>query len=145
MEIELSNSKSFLICGLLFILLFMGCQSKETTDVVAQSTPTVPTGINLPTATIKPVTITATRQSTATRIAITATLIPSPMPTLSLEEKEIVTSELYKTNGNCELPCWWGIVPGETEWQTAKLLLNSVATELSTSAESEFDTYYSNC
>ncbi len=132
MEIELSNSKSFLICGLLFILLFMGCQSKGTIAVVAQSTPTVPTRINLPTATIKPVTTTATRQSTATRIVITATLIPSPVPTLSLAEKEIVTSELYKTNGNCELPCWWGIVPGKTEWKTAELFLNTFTTEIST-------------
>jgi len=24
---------------------------------------------------------------------------------------------MLKTNGGCELPCWWGIVPGQTDWQ----------------------------
>jgi hypothetical protein len=26
---------------------------------------------------------------------------------------------LFETNNGCLLPCWWGIVPGQTEWQTA--------------------------
>jgi hypothetical protein len=26
---------------------------------------------------------------------------------------------MLKTNGGCKLPCWWGIVPGSTRFQTA--------------------------
>ncbi len=25
--------------------------------------------------------------------------------------------EMLRSNGGCELPCWWGIVPGETSWE----------------------------
>lgn len=60
----------------------------------------------------------------------TPTAVPSPMPTLTLTEKTAVTSELYNTNANCELPCWWGIVPGETDWDTAQLFLNTIASEM---------------
>ncbi len=24
---------------------------------------------------------------------------------------------IHENNGGCELPCWWGITPGETSWQ----------------------------
>ena len=27
---------------------------------------------------------------------------------------------MLETNGGCELPCWWGIVPGKTDWQSVK-------------------------
>jgi len=27
---------------------------------------------------------------------------------------------MLETNGGCELPCWWGITPGETIWQAVK-------------------------
>jgi hypothetical protein len=35
--------------------------------------------------------------------------------------------ELLETNGGCELPCWWGITPGETSWIEASNYLNSFA------------------
>jgi hypothetical protein len=31
---------------------------------------------------------------------------------------------MQETNGGCELPCWWGITPGETTVQTAKEILS---------------------
>jgi len=27
---------------------------------------------------------------------------------------------MLETNGGCELPCWWGVVPGQADWQTVK-------------------------
>jgi hypothetical protein len=93
--------------------------SKETVGTLVTPTVTVPNNISM----VMP--------------------IPSLMPTLSLAEKRNVISELYETNGNCELPCWWGIVPGETEWQTAEHFLSTIAVEISTNAESETDPYYS--
>jgi len=77
----------------------------------------------------------------ATALSTTAAAypVPSPKPTLSLAEKEAVASELYKTNANCELPCWWGIIPGETTWTTAKLFLSSFAIKMSTGVYSESD------
>ena len=47
----------------------------------------------------------------------------TPPPKLSQEEANELLLELYETNGGCEMPCWWGIVPGETPWETALELL----------------------
>lgn len=46
----------------------------------------------------------------------TATPLPSPTvtPTLSEEEALAYYQELFRDNGGCELPCWWGISPGVT-------------------------------
>jgi hypothetical protein len=46
------------------------------------------------------------------------------MPKLPLEEAEDVLLSLYQNNGGCELPCWWGITPGETSWQEVNSLLS---------------------
>ena len=37
-------------------------------------------------------------------------------PTPLLPEASVLESilALYETNGNCELPCWWGVAPGRT-------------------------------
>jgi hypothetical protein len=33
--------------------------------------------------------------------------------------------DMLETNGGCELPCWWGITPGETSWEeTQQMFLN---------------------
>jgi hypothetical protein len=31
---------------------------------------------------------------------------------------------LLETNNGCQLPCWWGIVPGQTEWSIAEEFLH---------------------
>ena len=41
----------------------------------------------------------------------------TPHPTLTAEEQHTLVRELMQSNGGCELPCWWGIVPGQSEWQ----------------------------
>lgn len=130
MKIEISHFKLILLFGLLSILL-MGCQSNETTAVAVQGTAASTETTSPPAATV-PAMATATYQPTAT-------LIPTPTPTLSIVEKEEITSGLYETNSNCEFPCWWGIVPGVTSWQTAKFFLGTLSTEISTGTESETD------
>lgn len=32
---------------------------------------------------------------------------------------------MLKNNGGCELPCWWGITPGQMAWQAAKDIFTS--------------------
>ncbi len=38
---------------------------------------------------------------------------PLPTPTLTSEQKTLLLTELMASNSTCELPCWWGITPGE--------------------------------
>lgn len=76
--------------------------------------------------------------STATSVLITATQIPSStirlsqtatvelMPTLSSTQASQYVLKMLTTNGNCDYPCWWGIVPGEMSWRQAKYLLSPV-------------------
>ncbi len=43
--------------------------------------------------------------------------MPVPQPTLTVDEKQALVRKMLQDNGGCELPCWWGIVPGQTDWQ----------------------------
>jgi hypothetical protein len=58
-----------------------------------------------------------TIQPTATETPFT---IPTPVGTNTLEQ----ILWLFETNNGCQLPCWWGIVPGQTEWETAEKLFS---------------------
>jgi hypothetical protein len=70
------------------------------------------------TATIQPTmpTPTPTSQSIATETVIS---IPTPPGESRMEQ----VLWLYETNNGCQLPCWWGITPGQTEWSVAEEFL----------------------
>ena len=36
---------------------------------------------------------------------------------LEPDEMQAYVREMLQTNGGCELPCWWGIIPGKTSWK----------------------------
>lgn len=50
------------------------------------------------------------------------TVVPTVMA-LTQEEALAYIISTQETNGGCELPCWWGITPGETTGESAKRLL----------------------
>jgi len=52
-----------------------------------------------------------------------ATLSPRP-PVLSPEEQHRLL-DLLSTNGGCDLPCFWGVTPGQTAWGDMSALLQS--------------------
>jgi hypothetical protein len=47
---------------------------------------------------------------------ITSTPPWTPVPTLPEEEALEKLLEIYRNNGGCELPCVWGVTPGQTTW-----------------------------
>ena len=51
-------------------------------------------------------------------------------PILTTDEKVKKVKELLDTNGGCQLPCWWGITPDETTWESAKGLLEPLSLSL---------------
>jgi hypothetical protein len=53
----------------------------------------------------------------------------TPLPTLPVEEAQALIQDLLENNAGCRLPCWWGIVPGETSWQEAHQFLAPFATK----------------
>ncbi len=79
------------------------------------STLVPPTGTLIPTLspTSSPIPPTRTRQPTVTPSA-------TPAPTLPPLEEQALVLRLLRDNGGCQLPCWGGITPGETRWQTVE-------------------------
>lgn len=89
-----------------------------------------------PNATELPITMPAVCTSTSTSAPLTRTITPTdlatstmvfstptPLPALSTDEAHAELLELLRTNGGCQLPCWWGLTPGETSTQEAKTFL----------------------
>ena len=59
------------------------------------------------------------------------TMLSTPLPTLLPEDAEELVLQLIETNGNCQLPCWWGwIVPGKTRWEDVNRFLQTFATKV---------------
>lgn len=89
---------------ILFVLLIfsvVGCVSENTLT----KEPVVPTNtitIQLPTSTPTP-----------TLIQPTSTPFLTPFPTLSRSQ---AFEKLYKSEFECNAPCWWGIIPGVSTW-----------------------------
>jgi hypothetical protein len=77
------------------------------TDEPASISSPTPTSTSGPAATLRP-----TRTPTSV-----PTAIPTPLPTLAPDEMQATVRQMLQTNGGCELPCWWGITPGETSWE----------------------------
>lgn len=107
---------------LVFCVSTLGCTTSVETFISTESTSsTTPSATATVTATATTAkTITPLPSPTATPSPLpptpTDTSTLTPQPTLSAEERLEYSQELFRTNGDCSLPCWWGIKPGETTW-----------------------------
>lgn len=122
-QIPKSKFRMYLFLTGVFILL-MGCSSKELQTIVTPSSstpqPTIfaSSGSKNGSATIKAI-LTSTPTETITPQPKN---LPTwtPIPTLKPDEALEIVLDLYADNGGCELPCWWGIFPGQTSWVAAR-------------------------
>jgi len=55
--------------------------------------------------------------------ASTPSITPTVIPTLSLGDADLRLLDLLAGNGDCRLPCLWGIKPGESTYEEAKTIL----------------------
>lgn len=120
--------------GLTIMLLFVSCQS-ETEQAISTSSivtvtstavfqlsaeplnaPTVPLATAVEKVETPPPTIFAPpMNSSATLPAPTVTTqILTPLPTLTGEALDLAVAELLANPMNCDVPCWWGAIPGIT-------------------------------
>ncbi len=105
------------------LALLVGCAGPalpgEGMPTSVATVPRSPTPVSVLTGT--PVlTVTPPRSSTppTTRTPYpTRTPTSTPLPTLEPGELAAFVLQMLETNGGCELPCWWGITPGETRWE----------------------------
>jgi len=79
--------------------------------------------------TATPTTLTMTPSSllVSTSTLIMPTNTYTPVPTLSVEERENLVTQLLTQDYHCMLPCWGGIEPGVTTWPDAKVFLEQFA------------------
>lgn len=82
------------------------------------------------TVTLSPTQVTTNTPVTPTVLSATSALVSSPtiLPTLSVEEATQKFFELLSNNGECRLPCFWGITPGKSVPQNSQVLLSSLST-----------------
>ena len=135
--------------GLINLLLFIRCQSEIEPTIVTSVgelvTSTAASQSSLGSITPSPVpSITSTVKAKATSnlvpdpspsvttIPATATLQPpsatptivevtlTPLPTLEGEQLELAVAELLTAPMNCDVPCWWGAIPGITSLNEIK-------------------------
>jgi hypothetical protein len=94
--------------------------SSESSPVDA-STPS-PSVVTLPGAAASTTAPTSSSVLSTHTHSVTGTPLPADTPspsTVTPEEERAFVKEMLVTNGGCELPCWWGIAPGEDDWQSA--------------------------
>jgi hypothetical protein len=80
--------------------------------------------------------VTPTPFSTST-LTPTSILIWTPVFTLSPQKAHAFVRNLLENNGGCELPCWWGMVPGKTDWNTAKQHLETFVKSIEPNGEGQ--------
>ena len=117
---------SLVLCAGVLALLSSGCVFRvPSSPTPIETAPLATASRELPPSTLTPLP-TATPSPTPPRPTLTPTRTPTPsptltpLPTLAAQERETRIRELLKTNGDCELPCWWGITPGRTTWAATR-------------------------
>ena len=128
--------QSFTLCKFIIILnlLFLvGCgantvtQLTSTPKLLSEKTNDTVVKSLTKTATIQKVTVTPTKKTEQNPTpSISASL--TPQSTLTTEEGKALVLELIASNGGCQLPCWWGITPGETSWDDTRSFLETFTT-----------------
>ena len=108
----MNKMRLFAVIILVSLLAACGQQEAVEMETAVSSTTISPTTTPSATATTIP-TETPTQTPAATA---TATTIPTltPLPTFAPEELETAVADLLANPMNCDVPCWWGAIPGET-------------------------------
>ena len=88
-------------------------------------------GLVTPTSTIS-VLATSTKMPTHTFAPLppntpTPVSTPTMVPTLPVDQAQARFLQLLSNNGECRLPCIWGITPGETTYQDARAILSPLS------------------
>lgn len=116
-----------------FSILIVGCKTElpRQNDIIPSKTQTVLVVIESPSSTSsdpdgEPTTMASLTPSATVTVSIPAannissTVLPTETattesdPLMTILEESRFLSHLMATNAGCELPCWWGIKPGET-------------------------------
>jgi hypothetical protein len=129
---NLRKMQKFWFCGLVMVFL-AACSTinpplppispdEHTQEPVTQTSMTAVPSIvlTIPNDTMPAPSPTFTQTPTRTNIP---TITWTPQPTLEPAAAFQAVQDLIATNQGCRLPCWWGLIPGETHWGVAEHFL----------------------
>lgn len=129
----MKNLYSLTFFLLLCVIWSNGCiPNVEQEITITLTKPTIsvsPTPLR--TATSIPTLIPFSIATTTPTPQILPTTVPTITPTLTVTEKEAILYNLFESYTTCLLPCWWGIVPGQTSWFDIKGQLIRLSYDLS--------------
>jgi hypothetical protein len=120
----------FLIVSLLIVVV-NGCASINMIETLP---PDIDEVILSPTEELPSLTETVSPTNTVTLTPIpqqppvTPSFTWTPINTLDSQEREETLFANFTNNGGCNLPCWWGIIPGETSWEEVQTKLSPLGT-----------------
>lgn len=127
-----------LLVGVFLVCILGSCSGwqKNTPETNApfhaSATYSFSTNTPRPTVTLRP-SKTATITLTPT-IVLSPTSSATPLPTLEVAEAQKKLNFMVYQNGGCELPCWWGIVPGMTRQDDFINVMNTFVTRIENTA-----------
>jgi hypothetical protein len=131
MDKQLNRNLSILVMGVLIVTCMTGVRCTVNTSSTNASSPTP--------------------QELTTVVSSVAELQPTPVPTTTTLPVQPTPSatfnaaffpdNLLQSNGDCQLPCWWGIVPGETDWASAEAFLAPYSLQIAPYEREEYMYY----
>lgn len=121
-----------LIIIFVMVLGFVSCSKQSITNNIEESNNTpssLPSEIRKETESpqLSPTNTFQASQTPQPTTTFTNTPTYTEFPTLPPEERVNELNHLLETNGNCILPCWWGIRPGKTKWEEVGHYLKELA------------------
>lgn len=69
------------------------------------------------------------------------TTTPVPIPTVLNMDVEQQILWLLETNNGCQLPCWWGITPGQTTWDAVEQFFGTFISNIRSVSGSQLVNY----
>jgi hypothetical protein len=123
---------------LIFVAALLVSCTNQSSPVT--STTTASSGITFtPLHDIKPSETTTLTHTPTNTPTVIPTLTWTPLPTLSVDAAHAKIKELLETNGRCNLPCWWGIIPGITTWPEALHFLIPIVVKVGQGGSTTFN------
>ncbi|HKZ55601.1 MAG TPA: hypothetical protein VJ123_08995 [Anaerolineales bacterium] len=110
------------------------CSLLDTPDLTPIPTAAVTIQIT-PSQTVAPSTPTETPFPIASLTPTQKPLTSTAQTVLSAEEAKSLMLDLLQSNGNCRLPCLWGVTPGEAGTQTLEAFMAQLGNAITTNED----------
>ncbi len=128
---------------LLIIMIFTGCSFSHK-NTISTSLPTInpPVPIITGNSTTPTNTIIHTKQPSITQTSEFNLIPPTLIPTLTSDERADYFVKSLRYNSNCLLPCWWRVIPNQTNWVETLNFLNNLGVTIVDSPVSKGMVYH---